>query len=128
MRWDASLAEALDDRLTEWSGSTGISVETWALPDRPVPSPLADAVLAVFDEALANVERHSHALIVSVAVTYGDRGLRLTISDNGIGFDATLPGPGVLGMRRRFTDLGGSLTVNSVPGEGTTISASAPRR
>ncbi|GII90088.1 sensor histidine kinase [Sinosporangium siamense] len=126
MRWEVSLAEALTERLTEWSGRTGITVETWALPKPRVPAPITAAVLAVVEEALANVERHSHALTVSIAVTYGEQGLRLTVSDDGIGFDAAEPGPGVIGMRRRFTDLGGALAVNSVSGEGTTISGVIP--
>ncbi|MEV0592527.1 sensor histidine kinase [Nonomuraea cavernae] len=128
MRGGRSLAEALETDLTEWSERTGIRVETWALPAAEVPSRIAQAVLSAIREALANVEAHSGAEMVSIAVTAGGGGLRMTVSDHGAGFD---PGRaaerGIARMRAAFADVGGSLSVNSVPGEGTTITGVVPR-
>ncbi|GAA2851530.1 hypothetical protein GCM10010517_09140 [Streptosporangium fragile] len=123
-----SLAQALEEHLTEWSERTGITVEIWALPARDVPAKVARAVLATLGEALSNVERHSRARVVSVAVTLGRGGLRMTVSDDGVGFLGPAEGRGVTAMRTHFTDLGGSFTINGVPGEGTTVTGVVPRR
>ncbi|GAA4186032.1 hypothetical protein GCM10022252_17410 [Streptosporangium oxazolinicum] len=123
-----SLAQALEEHLTEWAERTGIIVEIWALPAQDVPSRVARAVLAALGEALANVERHSRARVVSVAVTFGRAGLRMTVSDNGVGFFGEAEGRGVAAMRAHFEQLGGTLGVNGVPGEGTTVTGVVPRQ
>ncbi|GAA2984646.1 sensor histidine kinase [Streptosporangium longisporum] len=123
-----SLARALEGYLTEWSERTGIAVEIWALPGRDVPASFTEVVLAVLEEALANVERHSRARTVSVAVTHGRGGLRMTISDDGVGFFGEARGRGVVAMRAHVRRLGGSLGVNGSPGEGTTVTGVLPLR
>ncbi|GII83837.1 hypothetical protein Ssi03_18270 [Sphaerisporangium siamense] len=122
MRGKRSLARAIEDYLTEWSERTGITVEVWAMPKDRVTGPVADAVYAVVTEALTNVERHSGAHTVSIALTTGGAGLRLTVSDNGIGFPPGRTGRGMDLMKLRFSQVGGVLTINSVVGEGTTVS------
>ncbi len=128
MRAGRGLAQALEEHLAEWSERTGITVEIWALPGREVPTRIATAVLATLGEALSNVERHSRARVVSVAVTLGPAGLRMTVSDNGVGFAGTAAGRGVAVMRTHFADVGGTLSINGVPGEGTTVTGVVPRR
>ncbi|NRQ38966.1 hypothetical protein HII36_45175 [Nonomuraea sp. NN258] len=134
MRGGQTLAEALESHLAEWSERTGIAVETWALPATDVPSKVSRAVMTAMGEALANVEQHSGAgtvsITVSIAVTVGKSGLRMTVSDNGRGFVAGAPGRGIARMRAAFAEAGGRLSVSSVPGEGTTVSGvvPAPRR
>ncbi|MFG1944795.1 sensor histidine kinase [Nonomuraea sp. NPDC048826] len=127
MRGGESLAEALEGHLAEWSRRTGITVEVWALPSADVPPRVAKGVLAVMAEALDNVERHSEAATVSIAVTVAPSGLRMTVSDHGKGFRPPLTGPGIARMRAAFTELGGSLSVNGVPDEGTTVTGIVPR-
>ncbi|MDH2424654.1 ATP-binding protein [Sphaerisporangium sp. TRM90804] len=121
MREGRSLAQAVEDYLTEWSDRTGLTVEVWAMPKENVTGPVADAVYAVVREALANVERHSGAHTLSFALTTGRGGLRLTVSDNGVGFAPGRTGRGIDTMKRRFSEVGGTITVNSVVGEGTTV-------
>ncbi|MFB9532012.1 sensor histidine kinase [Nonomuraea roseola] len=128
MRGGQSLAEALDSHLAEWSQRTGIAVEVWALPRSDVPPTIASSVMAVVEEALLNVERHSRAGTVSIAVTVGASGLRLTVSDDGGGFGVPHERRGIARMRARMAEVGGTLSVNSVQGEGTTVSAAVPRR
>ncbi|GIM98820.1 hypothetical protein Pve01_04790 [Planomonospora venezuelensis] len=128
MREGRSLAQALEEHLVDWSERTGIAVETWALPTHDAPPRIARAVLATLGEALSNVERHSGAALVSVAVTLGPGGLRMTVSDHGEGFDGPATGRGVTAMRDHLRGVGGTLTVNGVPGEGTTVTAVVPRR
>ncbi|MDA0635509.1 hypothetical protein OUY22_18990 [Nonomuraea sp. MCN248] len=127
MRGEESLAEALEGHLAEWSRRTGITVEVWALPDADVRPRVAKGVLAVLADALDNVERHSEATTVSVAVTAAPSGLRMTVSDHGKGARPPLTGRGIARMRAAFAGLGGSLSVSSVPGEGTTVSGVVPR-
>lgn len=128
MRGEQSLAQALEESLARWSERTGIAVETWALPREDVPAGVSRAVLTAFAEALANVERHSHARTVSVAVTMSGSGLRMTVSDDGVGFEGRPAGPGIARMRAAFAEQGGSLNVSSTLGGGTTVSGAIPLR
>ncbi|WP_052424161.1 sensor histidine kinase [Nonomuraea candida] len=128
MRGGQSLAQALESCLAEWSERTGITVETWALPATDVPARVTEGVMATMREALSNVELHSRARTVSIAVTAGESGLRLTVSDDGQGFPPARAGRGIARMRAAFAELGGDLSVNSVPGEGTTVTGVLPRR
>ncbi|MFI7461782.1 sensor histidine kinase [Nonomuraea sp. NPDC049646] len=128
MRGGQSLAEALEGLLTQWSERTGITVETWALPGTDVPARVSGGVMETMREALSNVERHSRARTVAVAVTTGPSGLRLTVSDDGQGFAEGGAGRGIARMRAAFAELGGTLSVNGVPGEGTTVSGAIPTR
>jgi signal transduction histidine kinase len=128
MRGGQSLAEALESYLAEWSERTGIVVETWALPATDVSSRVSRSVMATMREALSNVELHSRARTVSIAVTAGKSGLRMTVSDDGRGFATSGAGRGIARMRAAFAEVGGGLSVNSVQGEGTTITGVVPRR
>jgi signal transduction histidine kinase len=125
IREGEGLSRALQDYLSDWSDRSGIAVEIWALPTVPVPGAVAKAVYATVVEALANVERHSRARHVAVAVTVGASGLRMTVSDDGAGFaqerQGRIAGRGLAAMRAHFAEVGGTLTINSVPGGGTTI-------
>ncbi|MEV4113769.1 ATP-binding protein [Nonomuraea sp. NPDC049695] len=120
------LSQLLEDYLRQWEERTGIAVEVWALPGGNVPSQVAEVVLTTVREALDNVERHSKARTVSVAVTAGARGLRLTISDDGAGFPLGTEGRGLRVMKAGLANISGVLKINSVLGGGTTVSAVAP--
>ncbi|GGS64293.1 hypothetical protein GCM10010156_24200 [Planobispora rosea] len=126
IREGRSLAQALEEHLADWSGRTGVSVEIWALPTHDAPPRLARAVLATLGEALSNVERHSGAKLVSIAVTLGSSGLRMTVSDHGRGFAGPAEGRGISAMRVHLNEAGGTLSVNGVPGGGTTVTAVVP--
>jgi signal transduction histidine kinase len=66
---------------------------------------------------------------VSIVLTRRDGGVNILIEDDGNGFDVGDVGNGSLGlvgMRERIALIGGTLSVESAPGEGTTISAFAP--
>ncbi|GAA3441696.1 sensor histidine kinase [Planomonospora venezuelensis] len=125
------LARLLEDHIARWSRRTGISMDVLVLPGDGSPgvsARITRRVYATVWEALDNVERHSHARTVGVVLTLGDRGLRLTVSDDGSGFHADPAGHGVIAMKAYFAELGGTLTINSVVGEGTTVSGIVPAR
>ncbi|MCP4899283.1 MAG: response regulator [bacterium] len=85
-------------------------------------------------EALTNVTRHAQADAVDITLRTVDFEIELLIRDNGIGFDMELPGYtdgevpglGLLGMRERVANLGGSIHLDSKPGEGTTLTVHVP--
>ncbi|WP_031479847.1 sensor histidine kinase [Streptomyces bicolor] len=99
------------------------------LPDR-----VQSALLRIAQGALANVREHAAATHAAVTLTLLDDEVVLDATDDGHGFDpAGLPdspgaerGHGLPAMRARLRALGGSLTVDSAPGEGTVLSAAVP--
>lgn len=91
---------------------------------------IALCFLRVVQEALHNVAKHSRANKVQVAIVGSKTGLRLTVSDDGAGFDANrpphAPGLGLISMSERMHLVGGECEVTSRPGGGTEIRASLP--
>ena len=85
-------------------------------------------VFLSFKEALYNAARHSKAASVTVAINIDDERLRITIVDDGIGFDFEnrRDGFGVGNITRRMDQLGGSAEFVSAPGEGTSVTLDAP--
>jgi signal transduction histidine kinase len=92
----------------------------------------ADAeVLRVAQEALHNALRHAGASLVGVRLTQDDGLLRLEIKDDGAGFDPSDPELrsrhlGLTSMQERAERLGGTLTISSSPGSGTTVRLEVP--
>lgn len=87
----------------------------------------------IFQEAVANVLKHAQAKRITVELVREEGGVLLRISDNGRGFVAARKRTGgahsslgLVNMRERADFIGGTLTVKSVPHEGTTIEAWAP--
>jgi signal transduction histidine kinase len=99
------------------------------LPDR-----VQSALLRIAQGALANVREHAGASTAALTLTLLDDQAVLDVTDDGHGFDpAVLPGApsgvrghGLPAMRARLRGLGGTLTVESAPGEGTVVSAAVP--
>lgn len=84
-------------------------------------------IVRVVQEALANVRKHSGAATVRIDLVYGDCGLRLTVADDGVGFDATdRQGFGTRSMRERVAEIGGTLELRTAPGEGTSVVTEVP--
>jgi PAS domain S-box-containing protein len=92
------------------------------------------ALFRIAQEALTNVRRHSGADHVIVRLTIDDDSASLTVADNGCGYRPASPrdpaaptgGLGTIGMRERARMMGGSLSIESEPGQGTTVSARMP--
>jgi signal transduction histidine kinase len=87
-----------------------------------------DTVYRLVQEALNNAVHHGEADQVLVDVREADGALRIRIEDDGRGFDpgAATDGFGLIGMRERAELAGGSLELQSTPGDGTTIVAVIP--
>jgi signal transduction histidine kinase len=83
-------------------------------------------VYRIVQEALSNAVKHGAAAHARVQVLERDDRVSVIVSDDGCGFDLSAPaaGFGLMGMRERSDLLGGRLSVDSTPGQGTTVSAS----
>jgi len=95
--------------------------------DSAVPDDVRPDLLAVLHEALSNAVRHARASRVEVSVEVRDGQLRLTVTDDGIGpgepFDER---SGLVNMRRRAGDHGGTLTISPGPAGGTRVAWAVP--
>ena len=87
-----------------------------------------DEIILLITEALSNALRHSQAENVAVGVDIDTAYLRLTVTDDGVGFDpsAVEIGMGLANMRARVLGLDGDLEVRSEVGRGTSVSAEIP--
>ncbi|MBL8045608.1 MAG: GAF domain-containing protein, partial [Anaerolineales bacterium] len=111
-----------------------VQYEVQAYTPRPVEQ--EETLYRIVQEALNNVVKHARAQTVRVQLAQDARGLELTVSDDGLGFDAEhLPsnggssrGLGLRGMRERIERLGGTIYIQSNPGAGTAIVAFLPER
>ena len=98
-------------------------------PDDPLDSKMRHHLFLVVKEALNNIVKHARATEVWLRLNVKDKTMSLAIEDNGCGFVFPQPpgmGNGLVNMRERITQLGGQLTVNSAPGQGTRIELTIP--
>jgi signal transduction histidine kinase len=125
---DLGLVPALEWQAREVSKRGGVWVEVAAEQvSEELPEEHKTCVYRLMQEALHNIVQHAGARRVKVAVCQKEGRLRLSIEDDGHGFDAKRQkGLGLLGMEERVKHLGGSFEVESRPGAGTVLSVSLP--
>uniref|UniRef100_A0AAU2V4Y6 Sensor histidine kinase n=1 Tax=Streptomyces sp. NBC_00003 TaxID=2903608 RepID=A0AAU2V4Y6_9ACTN len=140
---DAAL-RTLAARESAESGSFEVRCHIDGAPNAPLPDRVGSALLRIAQGALANVREHAGATSAALTLTYLGDQVVLDIADDGRGFHpgsslgvradparASPQPPGVRGhglpaMYARVRQLGGRLTVESAPGEGTVLSAAIP--
>lgn len=100
-----------------------VQVQLYGLDER-LPPPLEVEVYRLAQELLANARRHARARQVLVQLMRHGPELQLVVEDDGQGFDPAAPqtGVGLRSVRARVQYLGGTLDVQSRPGQGTTVS------
>ncbi len=101
-----------------------IVVKDVELDDNSLSPEVRIAVYRVIQEAVNNAIRHAQARNIGVLLAMQESCLRVTIEDDGSGFNPETPDEGRLGllsMHERIEMLGGSLTIESSPGAGTTV-------
>ena len=127
---DLGLAEALRIECDHFSRLESVPIRL-DLGETP-PEPPRDAALCLFrvaQEGLRNVKRHARASAVDLTCRAEGGGTRMTLRDDGAGFDTTQtrrPSLGLAGMRERAALVGGSVEIRSAPGRGTTIAVWVP--
>ena len=125
---DFGLVPALNWHAKEMGKRTRLNIRIAAGDDcDDLPEEHKTCVYRLVQEALNNAARHAGARSLQVSVrNAGDRVL-FSVQDDGSGFDKrTVRGLGLLGMEERVRRLGGSLRIESQPGQGTRISAELP--
>lgn len=127
---DAGIASAIEWQARRFEARTQIPCLVQVPENLP---PLSDAkatgLFRILQEALTNVMRHAQAHTVQIELVHEGRQLRMTVIDDGAGFavDAARPASfGLVGMRERVLMLGGCMTLDSEPGEGTSLSVAIP--
>jgi ligand-binding sensor domain-containing protein/signal transduction histidine kinase len=122
------LTKAIEEMLKRVSGATGIAISAFIEPMEGVFSKeLEINLFRIVQESLNNIVKHSGASEAIVTIRKELPLVRVSIYDNGRGFstdlqgDGTSPGLGLKGIAERVRILGGRYAINSVPGEGTTV-------
>lgn len=127
---DLGFGDAVEALARETSRHSHIEINT-QLPARATMSkgPVATALFRVVQEALHNLVRHAGATRATVGLVMAGEELLLTVSDNGVGFDAEArmgKGLGLVSMRERVLGLEGSFHIDGAPGRGTEIRIKIP--
>jgi PAS domain S-box-containing protein len=132
---DFGLVAAIQSYADEWTETFGIPVrlDAEAVPNERLPSDTEVALFRVVQEALMNAGKYARARGVDISLSFADDAVLLVVQDDGVGFDAEqVEGPsrhgglGLYGMRERAALLGGMLTIDTAPGQGTRITLRAP--
>jgi signal transduction histidine kinase len=143
---DTGLAEALDDlretsrgihpailsegglvpALKALARRAPIPVEFDVSVENRLPASVEVAAYYLVAEAFSNAAKHAHASVVRVGAAVRDSRLFLTIRDDGVGGADPSRGSGLIGLTDRVEALGGNLTVDSPPGQGTALQVELP--
>jgi signal transduction histidine kinase len=126
---DLGLGAAVDWQVAQFRQRSGIACDVMEdLDDMAIDDGCATALFRILQESLTNISRHAQATRVRVELRLLNARITMTISDNGVGMDASnrhKPGSfGLVGIEERVKILGGAFTVTSRPGAGTTIEVS----
>jgi signal transduction histidine kinase len=122
----ASLPEALSRLARRFGDQTGLPVELDLTGVAGLTRSQEVVVLRVVQEALTNVHRHAQARQVLLRLVGDLDGIRVEVSDDGVGFTPGQHGFGLAGMHGRVQDVGGDLDVASRPGAGTRVTVRVP--
>jgi signal transduction histidine kinase len=129
---DLGLVAAIDAHLKGFGRRHAIWVEfdhDDRMSERLAPE-IETAFYRIIQEGLTNVAKHSHASTVTVRLHSRPETVLMTIEDNGAGFDAANDvrhsGLGLIGIRERVANLGGSFRLDSAKGKGTRLSVELP--
>jgi PAS domain S-box-containing protein len=128
---DMGIQSALEWLVGDFAGHVGIAC-TLDVADRDVTLDeiCGTTIFRVVQESLTNVARHADASRVAVTLDSEGGFCRVTVGDDGKGFDparSRTSSLGLLGMRERVLMVGGELDIDSAPGRGTTLVVRVPR-
>jgi NarL family two-component system sensor histidine kinase LiaS len=126
---DRGLVQAIRDYALNWSKANDIKVDVRMQEELNLALDVEQAFFRVMQETLSNIARHSEAGQVQIELRWAEEQVSMTITDDGIGFEvesADGKGIGLRSMRERVEALGGSLQVESSPGQGSRLIAELP--
>lgn len=130
---DLGLHASLEGLVAQYQERFGLRVLLSAeRPKRRLPPEVELTVYRIVQEALTNVAKHARATRAVVTLSVDPTRVLARVEDDGVGFDPTVrdladgAGLGLFGMEERAMLIGGSLTIRSTPGSGTTVEVIAP--
>ncbi len=130
---DLGLGATLEGYLGDWSALTGVAISSHVTALMPrLPAITETLLFRIAQEALRNVERHAKARTISVVAEFEGRMLTLIFEDDGCGFDVEPTMQrlsdvhGIVRMMQRAALIGGTTSVESTPGRGTTVYVRVP--
>ncbi len=125
------LEAAIEWQAQEFRHRTGIACTTSISPDHiELGAEQSTALFRILQEVLTNVVRHAHATEVDIRLEETREHVRMQVRDNGTGITASeQSGPhafGLLGMRLRAQQQGGTFDIQGTSGKGTTVTVKIP--
>jgi signal transduction histidine kinase len=124
------LITALEKQAAALYARHEIRVNTELCDEEPPMSPeTKEALYRIAQEAMQNTVKHARAANVDLRLEQENGSVALEVSDDGSGFDPSGSFPGHLGlrsMRERAAQIGGTLEIESAPGEGTRVLTRIP--
>lgn len=92
-----------------------------------LPEEIRHHLYRILQELLANIAKHAQAKLVTVNITLHDESINLIVEDNGVGFsDSGRTGIGIKNVQQRLRSVGGTLHIESSPGQGSSIIINIP--
>lgn len=132
---DRPTVEVVNERLRAWSARTGTPAVLNTVAAVDADARVTVELVAALDELLHNIDKHAQASAVRVALRGGPDVIELEVADDGVGFDPAVLAVreqeghfGQRGVRERAEALGGTSTIRSRPGGGTTVCWTARRQ
>jgi PAS domain S-box-containing protein len=128
---DLGLIDTIDWYLNDFKKRFNIKTEFRHFSDQLiVPDKIKTALFRIFQESITNIIRHADPSLVKVVLNKAGDNVILQIKDNGKGFDmldvSNKKTLGLLGMKERTLLMGGDCLIESIAGEGTTVTVSVP--
>ncbi|HNV25570.1 MAG TPA: sensor histidine kinase [Nitrospira sp.] len=130
---DLGLPVALQRLIDECAvrSNLAISLELIA-PPKGIPQTVSTCLYRIAQECLANIMKHAHATHARVSLASTVDGITLTVQDDGVGFDTQQAvdnprGLGLVSMAERVRLVHGTVTIDSIPQQGTRLSIHVPR-
>jgi signal transduction histidine kinase len=123
----AGLVPSLNQLVAERKANEGVEIDLQVNAAQPIPAPIEKELFRIAQEAVNNIVKHAQVKKASIILDLNVSGkVRLVIEDSGVGFDPArikaLPGHlGLTSMHERVQALGGTLAVQSRPGQGTRL-------
>jgi len=123
-----SLQEGMEELLTELTGKVPLEMK-WKIEDVPLDKGVEDHLFRILQESLSNTLRHAKAKTVEVLLIERDGFAILRVTDDGVGFDVERSKSGSYGLQHmyeRAAEIGGTLKVVSLKGQGTRLEVKVP--
>ena len=130
---DLGLPVALQRLIDECAVRSNLSISLEVIaPPKDIPQTVSTCLYRIAQECLANIMKHAHATQARVSLASTVDGITLTLQDDGVGFDTQQAvdnprGLGLVSMAERVRLVHGTVTIDSIPQQGTRLSIHVPR-